>query len=303
MGSVGATDEELVLLAAGGEIESLAALLERYRPSLYAAAIGLVRDRDAAADAVQDTLLAAIAHLDALRDPGAVGGWLHQILRNTCLQHVRRNGRTEAVEEVAAATTVPSAEDVVERLGIGEWLWTAIDALAPEDRLAIMLRYFTRCETYEAIATVTGVPLGTVRSRLNRARTQLSDRLSRTAADSAWPHAAREREQLSEWMGFYAELHDAPVPRTYREAYAPDVSVTDGMGTWRGLVEWSAHEREAITLGVRAEIVGLTAGADITVLEIDFTNPECAEDHCPPRSTFVHRLSSGRSRQLDIYYV
>ena len=42
---------------------------------------------------------------------------------------------------------------------------------------------------------------------------------------------------------------------------------------------------------------------DITVLEIDFLNPDSAADHCPPRSTFVHRLSSGRSRRLDIHYV
>jgi RNA polymerase sigma-70 factor (ECF subfamily) len=303
MGAVGTADEELVLLAAAGDVEALAGLLERYRPSLYAAAIGVLRDREHAADAVQDTFLAALAHLSSLRDPRAVGGWLHQILRNTCLGYLRRNGRAEPTEDIAAATSAPSVEDVVERLGIGEWLWNAIDVLAPEDRLAIMLRYFTRCETYEAIATVTGAPVGTVRSRLNRARSQLSDRLLRTAAGSAWSHAAREREQLTEWRGFYAELHEAPVPRTYRSNFAPGVSVTDGTGTWRGLVEWSAHEREAIDLGVRADIVGLVAGADVTVLEIDFTNRECASDHCPPRSTFVHRLSGGRSERLDIYYV
>jgi hypothetical protein len=115
--------------------------------------------------------------------------------------------------------------------------------------------------------------------------------------------AERDRQQAAEWTHFYTELHDAPEPHTYRHAYAPDVEVTDGIGTWRGLAAWSAHEREAITLGVRATIVGVVAGAGVTVLEIDFRNPASAADHCPPRSTFVHRLVDGRSRRLDIHYV
>jgi hypothetical protein len=53
---------------------------------------------------------------------------------------------------------------------------------------------------------------------------------------------------------------------------------------------------------VRAEIVGLAASRDLTVLEIDFTNPPWAPDHCPASSTFVHRLDHGRSARVDIYY-
>jgi hypothetical protein len=112
-----------------------------------------------------------------------------------------------------------------------------------------------------------------------------------------------ERTRSAEWKQFYAELHEAPVPQTYRNAYASDVEVNDGVGRWHGLVDWSAHEREAIALGVRAAIVGFVASPDVTILEIDFTNPAWAADHCPPRSTFIHRLSAGRSRRLDIHYV
>ena len=85
--------------------------------------------------------------------------------------------------------------------------------------------------------------------------------------------------------------------------YAPDVEVTDRNGRWHGVQEWSNHEREAIVLGVRAQLVDLVASADITVIEIDFANPDWASDHCPPRSTFVHRLADGRSQRLDIHYV
>ena len=81
MGTLAASDAELATLACAGEVEALAALLERYRPSLYAAAIRLLRNRDDALDAVQETCVVALVRLGALRDPEAVGGWLHAVLR------------------------------------------------------------------------------------------------------------------------------------------------------------------------------------------------------------------------------
>src|SRR6185369_5985251 len=62
-----------------------------------------------------------------------------------------------------------------------------------------------------------------------------------------------------------------------------------------GLTDWSAEEREAIALGVRARIAGLVACADLTILEVDFVNPTSAPGHCPATSTFVHRLRGDRS--------
>jgi hypothetical protein len=78
--------------------------------------------------------------------------------------------------------------------------------------------------------------------------------------------------------------------------------VRDTAGHWRGIEAWSAEEREAINVGVRATIVDVLASNDITVLEIDFTNPPEWLDHCPPQATFVHRLNDGESDQLLIHY-
>jgi RNA polymerase sigma-70 factor, ECF subfamily len=297
------TDVELVAGARAGEVEALAALLERYRPSLYAAAIGVLHSRDDAHDAVQETCVIAIVKLESLRDPAAVGGWLHRVLRNVCLQRLRHLGRETPTEAVTPAVAVPTPDDAIDQLVVRDWVWAAIDRLLPDDRATVMLRYFSRCQSYEAIASVTAVPVGTVRSRLHRARTQLGTALLDVAAGSALSHAGLERARRAEWEGFYARLHEAPVPGTYRDAYAPDVEVADGVGRWQGIEGWSAHDREAIEIGVRATIVGLVASRDLTVVDIDFTNPAWADDHCPPRSTFVHRLAAGRSERLDIRYV
>ena len=296
------SDAELATLARAGEVEALAALLERYRPSLYAAAIRLLRNRDDALDAVQETCVVALARLGVLRDPEAAGGWLHAVLRNTCLMRRRRN-RESPVEQVVVPELSPGPEEVLDEHALRDWVWAALGTLTPDDRLTVMLRHFSRCHSYQAIAAVTGVPVGTVRSRLNRARSRLGTALLQTAEGTTLSQASLEAARHAQWEHFYAELHQAPVPRSYRDTYATDVEVRDTAGRWSGISAWSAHEREAIVLGVRAQIVGIWASSDLTILEIDFTNPDRAPDHCPPRSTFVHHLGGGRSKRLDIHYV
>jgi RNA polymerase sigma-70 factor (ECF subfamily) len=305
MEELSVSDAALVTRARVGEVEALAALLERYRPSLLATAIGLLRSRDDALDAVQETFVAALVKFETLREPSAVAGWLHRVLRNACLMRLRRNGRERErlTDDVDEPVLVPTPEDLIDQLVLRDWIWAAISTLTPDDRVTVMLRYFSRCQSYEAIASITGVPVGTVRSRLHRVRLQLGGALRSMAADAEFSHVDLERSRRVEWEGFYSELHESPVPGTYRHAYTPDVEVSDRVGRWRGVKEWSAHEREAIELGVRANIVGLAANRDFTVLDIDFANPAWANDHCPPRSTFVHHLTAGRSRRLEIHYV
>jgi len=238
-----------------------------------------------------------------LRDPQAVGGWLHTVLRNTCLMRLRSSHRERPLEQVVIPALAPGPEEVLDEHVLRDWIWAALGTLSPDDRLTVMLRYFSRCRGYQAIAAVTGVPVGTVRSRLNRARSRLGAALLHTAEGAALSQASLEAERRAQWEHFYTELHKAPVPRTYRDTYAASVEVRDTAGRWSGIDAWSAHEREAIVLGVRARVVGVWASSDLTILEIDFTNPAPAPDHCPPRSTFVHHLADGRSERLDIHYV
>ena len=171
-------------------------------------------------------------------------------------------------------------------------MWRTLDGLPADERLTVMLRYFTRSESYAAIARLTAVPVGTVRSRLNRARSRLADALRATVPEPPERHADVEADRRAEWEDFYRTLHH-PAPRTYRDLFIQDVDVRDPSGHWVGLADWSAHEREAITLGVRATIIDLLASRDLTVIEIDFKNPPASSRHCPPHATFVHSLRPG----------
>jgi RNA polymerase sigma factor (sigma-70 family) len=245
-------------------VEALAVLLERYRPPLYAAAVGLLGNRADALDAVQDTFVVALLRLADPRDAAAARAWLHAVLRNLCRMRIRQH-REIPFANVELADAVPGPEETLERHIMGEWVWQALDSLSADERLTVMLRHFSRCTSYDTIARVTSVPVGTVRSRLNRARRRLADRLMATASGTPMSHADLQAAQRTQWEEFYRLVHRQPVPRTYRELFAPDVDVRDPAGHWYGIEAWSAEEREAITVGVQASIVGVLASSELTV--------------------------------------
>jgi len=290
--AIAISDAELGTLARAGDVQALAGLLERCRPSLYAAA----------ADAVQDTFVIALLRLGGLRQAGAARAWLHSVLRNVCLMRIRQRREFPVAGAGLADGAVPGPEEAPDRHVMREWGWQALGTLSADEQLAVMLRHFTRCTSYEEIARVTAVPVGTVRSRLNRARARLAATLLATADGTPLSHARAETAARQQWTEFYREVHDRPVPRTYQELFTPDVDVRDPAGQWHGIGAWSAEERAAISVGVRATIIDVLASRDITVIEIDFRNPADWPDHCPPHATFVHRLAGGRSRQLRIHY-
>src|SRR5262249_43778923 len=151
-----------------------------------------------ALDAVQDTCVVALLRLGELRDPDAAGAWLHAVLRNVCLMRLRRR-RELPCDEIELPGSAPEPDEILAPQAGPEQAWRALAALPPDERLAVVLRYFTRCESYDAIARLTAVPVGTVRSRLNRGRSRLADALTHAPGTRPDVETAR-REQ---WEDFY----------------------------------------------------------------------------------------------------
>jgi RNA polymerase sigma-70 factor (ECF subfamily) len=130
----------------------------------------------------------ALLRLGDLRDPAAARGWLHRVVRNMCLMRLRQR-REIVTTDIEVPDTVPGPEQVLDQDAMRDWVWQALDRLSPDERVTVMLRHFTRCSSYEAIAQITAVPVGTVRSRLNRARSRLADALLATVAGTALSHS------------------------------------------------------------------------------------------------------------------
>jgi RNA polymerase sigma-70 factor (ECF subfamily) len=152
---------------------------------MYALARELLRSRDTALDVCQDACVAALRSFGTLRGDN-VGAWLRRITANRAVDELRRrkrlgpslddtdSGGAPLAERLEAAG--PAAPDLAESAAFREDLRAALDDLPDAYRVAFVLREGEEL-SYEEIATMLGVPIGTVRSRISRARAALADRL------------------------------------------------------------------------------------------------------------------------------
>lgn len=130
--------------------------------SLYRLAYSYARNREAALDIVQDTVVQAISHAASLRSAEAVKPWVYRILVRESLAYIKRNQRLVLMEELPEA--IAPEEDIGGRLD----LYRAVQRLDPKYRIIVILRYYEDLKL-EDIARVTGVNLNTVKARLYRA--------------------------------------------------------------------------------------------------------------------------------------
>jgi RNA polymerase sigma-70 factor (ECF subfamily) len=151
-----------------------------YIDGLYGYALMLTRNRAEAEDLVQETYLRAIQALEGLRAGSNLKGWLFTILRNIWLNHVRkmRNApnMVEFEEENGVTNSIAEASrnphDLYVSKTEAEQVRAAIEELPVEFREIILLREYEDL-SYQEIASVVGCPVGTVMSRLARARAML----------------------------------------------------------------------------------------------------------------------------------
>ncbi len=202
------SDADLVRAAQGGDATSLGVLLERYRAALYGQALGILGYGPQAEDAVHDAFVVALRKIDTVGEPAAVGGWLRAVLRNICLMRLR-SGRGEILfDEMQPPTRgLPSempVEESIDQLAMREWVWTALPELPEVLRVTAMLRYFGSHGSYEEMAAILGVPVGTVKSRLSQAKIKLADALLKTAG-LAHDEAGRLTEVRARYFGAAAE--------------------------------------------------------------------------------------------------
>lgn len=158
-------------------------------PALRRYARGLVRDRDAADDVVQDCLEKVVANWHSRRDDDP-RSWIFAILHNVAINRLRQASRRgKSIHLVGTSIGIASANSPQESALFGKQVLSAIYELAPEHR-SLLLLVGVEAMTYAQAAKVMGIPAGTVMSRLSRAREQLRilvDELPSTPARSSEP--------------------------------------------------------------------------------------------------------------------
>lgn len=147
----------------------LADYIVSHQEDFYRLAFSYVKNRDAALDVVQESIVKALAKADTLRERAYLRTWFYRILLNESMNHFRRLSRILPLEDLEQQSA-PAGRDPGERLD----LYDAIDRLAPKEQAVIKLRFFEDMKL-EEIAHATGANLNTVKSRLYTALKKLRD--------------------------------------------------------------------------------------------------------------------------------
>ena len=172
-------EPELIGRARQGDHDAFEQIAKSAVGRLYGTASLILRDREAAADAVQDTLIAAWQNLPLLRDPEAFDGWLNRILVRNCYRAVRSRRRVLEVQVKEIDAPVRSQED---KVGTLDQIDRAFLRLTPDHRALLVLHHRLGLGLEEAADTL-GIPVGTAKSRLHRAT---------SAFRAAWEAGNRE---------------------------------------------------------------------------------------------------------------
>jgi RNA polymerase sigma-70 factor (ECF subfamily) len=202
--SVDCCDRALVLRAQSGERPAFNALVRKYRHRVMKLSMRYIRNRADAEDAVQETFMKAYWGLQHFRGDSAFYSWLHRIAVNSAKTALSLRARHSNVfasaakntEELNDTSAVQKEMDTPEELALTEEICgavnAAIDGLADEQRTAIVLREFEGL-TYSQVASAMSCPVGTVRSRVFRAREAIDHQLRQVFDDGL----GRTRNNLS----------------------------------------------------------------------------------------------------------
>lgn len=167
-------DAALVARARRGSREAFVSLVSKYEERLYRSAYGLLGNEQDAADAFQETLLAAYRNIASLRQPQFFGTWITRILLNRCYDILRRRRK-----ELPSGCVIDDVSVGSSRIDEA----TTIDVLREVSRLEepyrtlVVLRYFNDLSISQ-MAGILKCPVGTVKSRLHEARARLRTALA-----------------------------------------------------------------------------------------------------------------------------
>jgi len=167
-----------VSAARRGELPAFNELVERHQAVVFNVCLRMLRDPQAAEDAAQDTFFVAYRSISSFRG-GVFRGWLLRIAANQCYDELRRRRRRPAdslPEEPLIADPSPPPEQATLSAESASAIEKALSQLPPEQRLCALLVDVQGLD-YEEAAQAMSVNLGTLKSRLSRARAQLRELL------------------------------------------------------------------------------------------------------------------------------
>jgi RNA polymerase sigma-70 factor (ECF subfamily) len=194
-------DSQAVERALNGDLDAYNELVLEYQRLAYSVAYRMLQNQEAAADAVQDSFIKSYRALNTFRG-GSFKSWLMRIVVNTCYDVLRARKRhftdsidDDEIEQDYAPHLIDDTEGPqahAERMELSRHIENGIASL-PEDQRLVLTLCDVHGYAYEEIAEIAGIPMGTVKSRISRARGRLRDYLLQTP--ELLPSTLRPRDE------------------------------------------------------------------------------------------------------------
>ncbi len=175
------TDEALIERARAGESEALEQLLERHERNIYHIALRTLGNHDDAMDMAQEAIIKIVRSIRGFKRDSTFKVWAYRITMNTCLDELRKR-KTISLDSYLEASgkeisdPAEAPEERLMRADLKAALEKAIADLPEEYRAALVLRDISGL-SYQEVSEALNISLGTVKSRINRARNILKDKL------------------------------------------------------------------------------------------------------------------------------
>jgi RNA polymerase sigma-70 factor (ECF subfamily) len=183
------TDEELVVGVLAGDESAYGALVSRYRDYVYTIAVRIVGSESDAEDVAQETFVRAYRALPRFRGYSKFSSWLYRIATNRALTHLkRRRRRAAAVDlqsgphvEAEASRTESDRRDGPEEIVLDQEFRRRVRAAVmtlPEQYRVVVTLFYLEERSYTEVAETLGIPMGTLKTHLHRARALLREALT-----------------------------------------------------------------------------------------------------------------------------
>lgn len=175
------SDSELIYRINNGDEKAFNDLIERYQNRVYNTAFRILGNHEDARDLAQESFIKIYKNLKNFQGKSSFSTWIYRITTNLCLDELRKRKRKPEIQE-ENFQNIYKEEDNPESISLSrelnQLIQEKIDALAPEQKIVFTLREFQGL-SYQEIAEITGLSMGTVKSRLSRARQSLREDLNK----------------------------------------------------------------------------------------------------------------------------
>ncbi len=174
-------DLKLIERIRTGDEQSFTVLVKSYTPYVYRTVFALLQDRSEAEDVSQEVFIKIYRSIGQLGNPHAFHSWLNKIITHTCLDRLKKQYPTPIADSELDIVSQETSQQLDQHLLIRD----ALQRLSSEYRETLVLREW-QGYSYEEIANILGVPVGTVKSRIHTARLQLRKILSEGEREKEW---------------------------------------------------------------------------------------------------------------------